>query len=99
MIYCGKLDAVQTYFMNYVMGSKRLSWLRATCRNIWDGTVLHSLLEMSWMRTYSLGEQQHFISADMKIPAMHPDVRLLVYNYRQPDRNDDKCKALMEAQT
>ena len=38
------------------------------------------------MRTYSLGEQRHFISADMKIPAMHPDVRLLVYNYRQPDR-------------
>ena len=28
MIYCGKLDVVQTYFMNYVMGSK--SVLRGT---------------------------------------------------------------------
>ena len=40
--------------------------------------MLQGLLGISFLCTYALGEQQHFISAVVKILAMHPDVRVLV---------------------
>ena len=40
--------------------------------------MLHGLLGISVLYTYSLGEEQHFIGAVLKILAMHPDVRVLV---------------------
>ena len=43
-----------------------------------DNTVLQGLLGINCLCTYSLGEQQHFFSAVVKILAMHPDVRVLV---------------------
>ena len=43
-----------------------------------DNTVMQGLLGINCLCTYSLGEQQHFISAVVKILAMHPDVRVLV---------------------
>ena len=40
--------------------------------------MLQGLLGINFLCTYSLGEQQHFISAVVKILAMHPYVRVLV---------------------
>ena len=52
--------------------------LHSLLEAISDNTVLQGLLGINFLCTYSLGEQQHFISAVVKILAMHPYVRVLV---------------------
>ena len=52
--------------------------LHSLLEAISDNTVMQGLLGINCLCTYSLGEQQHFISAVVKILAMHPDVRVLV---------------------
>ena len=65
---------------SHVVTSETLHCYTADCRlvhslleAISDNTVMQGLLGIN-----SLGEQQHFLSAVMKILAMHPDVRVSV---------------------
>ena len=59
--------------------------LHSLLEAISDNTVMQGLLGIN-----SLGEQQHFVSAVVKILAMHPDVRVSVQSvgFRLHKHND-----------